>query len=154
MFSTIKGIFITVYVLLAVGFLYALVKAWHFRLNFRGQAQTGKRVPTLRDALMKEMWQSIVKKFSLGTPESARLAVIEADALVDTALKNMGIQGEHLADRLSNLESEDITTMNRLWRAHRMRNDLVHTPGFALGPSEAKLALEDFEAFLQEIEVL
>ena len=138
----------------AGGIAYALLQAWHFHPKFELEREKAKKILTLRDALMKERWEAITKKFSLGTAESMRLAVIEADALVDTALKNMDIPGDHLADRLSNLDTEDLTTVNRLWRAHRLRNDLVHTPGFSLSSSDAELALNDYEAFLREIEVL
>lgn len=37
---------------------------------------------------------------------------------------------------------------------HRMRNDLVHTPGFVLSLEDAKMALEGYEAFLKELEVI
>jgi len=139
---------------LAGGIVYALLQAWHFHPKFEVEREKAKKTITLRDALMKERWAAVAKKFALGTPESMRLAVIEADALVDTALKNMDVPGDHLADRISNLDTEDLTTINRLWRAHRMRNELVHTPGYSLSSSNAELALNDYEAFLKEIEVL
>jgi hypothetical protein len=150
----IKWIFILISVALAYGFGYALYQSWHFHPKFKLEQEKAQKIFTLRDAMMKERWEVIQKKFSLGTPEAVRIAVIEADALVDTALKSMGIEGEHLADRLSNLDSEEITTINRVWRAHRMRNDLVHTSGFVLAPEDAKLAMDDYEAFLKEIEML
>lgn len=150
-----KVIFIIIDLAMVVGFVYALVRGWSMRPKFyMKEVPEGKRATTLRDVVMKERWQSIITKFSVGTPESMRLAIIDADAFVDTALKGMNIEGEHLADRLSNLETEDIKSMNGLWRAHRMRNDLVHTPGFAISLSDVKLVMGYYEAFLKEIEVL
>jgi hypothetical protein len=154
-----RVVFIIIDILLAVGFVYALVKAWHYHPNYKGdyhgaKGEHGKRVPTIRDIVLRERWQSIEKKFALDTPESTRLAIIEADALVDTALKGMQIPGEHLADRLSNLDQNDIKSMNRVWRAHRLRNDLVHTPGFAVPPADAQRTMDDYEAFLKEMEVI
>ncbi len=141
-------------ILLLWGTIYAMWRGWPYRAKFRLESTGAKKVLTLRDAMLKERWELIIRKFSLGTPESMRLAVIEADALVDLVLKGMEIQGEHLADRLSNLEAEDMESMSRIWRAHRMRNDLVHTPGFTLAAQDAKMALDDYEAFLKELEVL
>lgn len=151
----IKWIMILITFALAWGFAYSFYQAWkHFHPRFQLEKEKAKKIPTLRDALTHERWQSMLKKFALGTPESMRIAIIEADALVDTTLKGMDIEGDHLADRLSNLETEDIKSMNRVWRAHRLRNDLVHTPGFILSPDDAKTALSDYEAFLKEIKVL
>jgi hypothetical protein len=158
-FYWIRLLFIVVDVLLVFGFIYSFVKAWHYHPNFKGGGhgsgkEGGKRAPTMRDVVFHERWRAIETKFALGTPESARLAIIEADALVDTALKGMQIPGEHLADRLSNLDQDDVKSMNRVWRAHRLRNDLVHTPGFAVAPADAQRAMDDYEAFLKEMEVI
>lgn len=150
----IRWIFILITLALAGGLFYALYQSLRFHPEFKGESERARRILTLRDAVMKERWRAIAAKFSLGTTDAIRVAIIEADALVDTTLKGMGIVGEHLADRLSNLDPEDITTINRVWRAHRMRNDLVHTPGFVLSESDAKLAMSDYEAFLKEIEAL
>jgi hypothetical protein len=158
-YYVIKILFIVVDALLLIGFIYALMRAWHYHPNYKNGSHAvakghGKRIPTMRDIVLRERWHSIETKFALGTPESARLALIEADALVDTALKGMQIPGEHLADRLSNLDQNDIKSMDRVWRAHRLRNDLVHTPGFAVSPPDAKRTMDDYEAFLKEMEVI
>jgi hypothetical protein len=157
-YYVIKILFIVVDALLLIGFIYAFSRAWHYHPNFKGGhgggSEHGKRTPTVRDIVLRERWHSIETKFALDTPESARLAIIEADALVDTALKGMQIPGEHLADRLSNLDQDDIKSMDRVWRAHRLRNDLVHTPGFAVSSPDAKRTIDDYEAFLKEMEVI
>ncbi len=152
--TIIKWICIVIMILLAGGFIFALYKGWSYHPRYELETRKAKKIFTLRDVVTKEHWESIVRKFSLGTPEAAREAVIEADALVDTVLKSMEIPGQHLADRLSNLEPEEIASLDRAWRAHRTRNDLVHTPGFALTEKEAQKTLEDYEAFLKDLGVL
>lgn len=152
--NVIRVIFILVDLLLFAGFTYALVEGWRFRPSFDFSKKQVKKTLSLRDAVTRERWQSIIDKFSIGSPDSARLAVIEADALVDGVLKRIGLAGEHLADRLSNLETEELKTVERVWRAHRLRNELVHAPGFSLSPGGAKTALDDYEAFLREIGAL
>ena len=152
--NAIRALMILVTLALALGFFYALYQSWRFRPTFHLEKEKAKKISTLRGAFMKERWRAVVKRFSLGTPESMRIAIIEADALVDAALKDMDVPGEHLADRLLNLETEDIKSMSLIWQAHRMRNDLVHTPGFALSPEDAKTTIDHYEAFLKEMEVL
>ncbi|MDP3975076.1 MAG: hypothetical protein Q8P88_02220, partial [Candidatus Jorgensenbacteria bacterium] len=82
------------------------------------------------------------------------LAIIEADKLVDDALKTSGLQGEHMADRLEKLRVEDYPTLDRLWRAHRVRNELVHTPDFGINEGDAKDVLRVYEKFLKELGAL
>ncbi len=150
----IKWICIVITILLGGGFIFALYKGWSYHPHYELEKRKAKKILTLRDAVTKEHWETIVRTFSLGTPEAARTAVIEADTLVDTVLKSMEIPGQHLADRLSNLEPEEVASLDRVWRAHRTRNDLVHTPGFALTEKEAQKTLEDYEAFLKDLGVL
>lgn len=154
-YNTIAAIFIIGDVVLVVGFIVAYREAWRFHPTYESKkGAAAARRETMHDIVMRERWHATMTKFALGTPEAARVAIIEADALVDAALKNMQIEGEHLADRLSNIESDDIASMPRVWRAHRMRNDLVHTPGFAVTPKDAERTMRDYEAFLKEIGVI
>jgi len=66
----------------------------------------------------------------------------------------MGLAGEHMADRLGQIKEAEVRTLDRLWRAHRVRNDLVHSPGFSLSLFDAKRVIDDYEAFLKEVKVL
>ena len=101
-----------------------------------------------------ERWQDITKKFNVGSPDSIRVAIIEADGLADSALKQMGLRGEHMADRLENISDQELKSLDRLWRAHKLRNDLVHSPGFEVSSGEAERAMGDYQAFLSEIGIL
>ena len=156
-YDSIVVIFIILDIALVAGFIYAYSKAWHYHPDYKSKEGTGVGMAhrqTVHDIVMKERWHATMAKFALGTPEAERVAIIEADALVDAALKNMQIEGDHLADRLSNLESDAIESMPRIWRAHRMRNDLVHTPGFGITQQDAERTMRDYEAFLKEVEVI
>ena len=95
-----------------------------------------------------------MRKSSSASPDSMRMAVIEADSLVNDVLKQFGMPGEHLADRLANLSPDEYKTLDAVWKAHRIRNDLVHTPGFFVGPEEALKLLKDYELFLKELEAV
>jgi hypothetical protein len=109
----------------------------------------------VRDEMLKKQWLALINKSESAVPQSLSLAIIEADTFVDSILKNqLRLPGEHMADRLDRLSSEDLRTLDKLWRAHRIRNDLVHTPGFYLAANDARNVLSDYEAFLKELEVV
>ena len=151
----IKFTFIVLDLALAFGFGWALVGLVSMRPKFDTPiGKEEKKTLTLRVEFFRERWADILKRANEGSPDSVRIAIIEADALVDTALKDAGIEGEHMADRLSTLDFEDVKSLENLWNAHRLRNDLVHTPGFAVTQEEAVSTLKSYEAFLNEIEAL
>lgn len=146
-------LFIVADALLLFGFIFALVKGWNYRPAIELQ-EAAVKPRTLRKAVFEERWRAILKKASLGSADSLRIAVIEADSLVNDVLGQLGFEGKHMADRLINLNPDNYSTLNALWRAHRVRNDLVHTPGFFLSPEDAQKLLSDYEAFLKEAEAI
>lgn len=152
----VTALFFILDVLLLVGFCYAFLKAIKYRPHFEfSHAKKAASRTTLRKAYFKDRWQKLLKKCEDSpTSDSMRLGIIEADALVDRILKDMGFPGEHLADRLSNFRSEDMRTLNKLWDAHRVRNDIVHRPGAGITVGEGKSTLGKYEAFLKELEIL
>ena len=150
-FQAIRGLFIALDVILAIGVAYLIIKMVPYLPKFEIAPALGKKTLTAQTAYFRDRWQVIMKKFSMGSSDSIRVAIIEADSLVDEALKQRNIQGDHFADRLEKLDAEEFRTLDRLWNAHRIRNDLAHTPGFVLTAHDAKSVLESYEAFLKEL---
>jgi hypothetical protein len=149
-----EAVFIVLDLFLAVLFLYALSEGLKYRPHYDIGGKIARKVETLRTAYYRDRWEHIEKKYLASpTSELMRLAVIEADALVDRVLKDFGFPGEHLADRLQNLTTRDVKSLDSLWDAHRLRNELVHNPGFPLSVSDGKHALAEYKAFFEELQV-
>lgn len=151
-----KIIFITLDLVLLWLFVFSFMRALPFRPKLKpgGGGGEHEKILTLEDELLVERWNAVKEKFEAEVPDVWKLAVIEADKLVDDALKKLGLEGEHMADRLEQLSKEEVKSLPRLWKAHRMRNNMVHTPGFTITKSEAKEIEGDYEAFLKEIKLL
>lgn len=151
-FFAARWIFIVLDVILLVFFVYVFIRALEYRPDFVFDPRSKKRSrSSVRDPKLQERWQVILKKAESNPPQSLTLAIVEADSFVDDILKKMDLGGEHMADRLEKLDRRDLKTVERLWQAHRIRNDLVHTPGFTIPSADAKSVLEDYEKFLKEI---
>jgi hypothetical protein len=160
-FATVRAFFIVLDAILLFGFIFALIKGWKYRphlhpwIGGHGTHHGGaKGITTLRDQVVRERWLAVLKKAAAGTPDALKISIIDADKLVDDVLKQMGLAGEHMADRLEKLSAEDVRSLERLWRAHRLRNNLVHSLGFQISAHEAKQALENYEVFLKELKLL
>jgi len=83
----------------------------------------------------------------------AKLAVIEADKLVDNVLRAMVIPGETMGERLK-AAAHNYPKIREVWPAHKLRNQLVHDSDFNLTQNRAKRALQDFEKALKTLNVL
>ncbi len=160
LFYTIRTVIIILDVLFLIGFLFALWKAWAYRPDligsFRRRENEAPKKPksVFNTDQFGKLWKEIQDKSVTSPPHSFTLAIVAADNLVGDALDKMGLVGDSIADKLGKLNPQELKTLNNLWRAHRVRNDLVHTTGFEIRQSEAKEILNVYQSFLKEIGAL
>lgn len=115
---------------------------------------TAKKAKATRDKEIVRFWARIAKLAKEGGQANIRLAILEADALVDFFLKKYSYEGETMADRLNQISDFDVPHMPLVWKAHRLRNDLAHTPGLGVSTHQAQESLTAFRDFLIHMGVL
>ena len=150
----IKDVVIVLDVALIFGFVWVFIKALEYRPKFFFDPKPSRKKEILKDPEILKRWKLVLERSASSPPQSFTLAIIEADKFVDDILKKLGFKGEHMADRLERLGSHDLRTLDKLWRVHKIRNELVHNPDFNISAVDSKEVLDAYEAFLKEIEVL
>jgi len=103
-------------------------------------------------ATIQARWNEI-EKMADGGAVNLKIAVMEADTLLDHALKSLAMPGNTLGERLK-FATYKFPKIRNVWNAHRLRNQLAHEASFYLDPSMAKKALRDFKDALQLLNVL
>ena len=103
---------------------------------------------------VQSRWEEIVRHAQSQREAEWKLAVIEADKLVDDLLKLAGYQGETMGDRLMSIEQGQLESLSGLWEAHKIRNKLVHETNYFLRPSEAQRAILLYERAMKELYAL
>ncbi len=101
---------------------------------------------------IRARWEEIMKTSQQGQM-GTKLALIEADKLLDNVLKSMMIPGETLGERLK-MAAYKYPNITKIWPAHKLRNQLVHDTSFELRSSEAKRALSDFHDAFRTLRIL
>ena len=75
-------------------------------------------------------WKNINTLFSGRSPSQLRQALISADKTLDNVLRDL-VNGETMGERLKNAEDKfDRYSYDKIWKAHKLRNTLVHESGF------------------------
>jgi hypothetical protein len=102
---------------------------------------------------IKNRWQEI--EFMLDRPGEMnyKLAVMEADKLLDYVLKSMSMAGKDMGERIR-FASFKFGRLRKVWWAHVLRNQLVHEATFSLDHATAKRAIKTFKRALEEIGAL
>jgi hypothetical protein len=101
----------------------------------------------------QDRWKKIEELMSYGKEMNYKLAVIEADKLLDDCLKSMRFQGGTMAERLK-FASYKFTKLKHVWWAHKVRNKIVHETRYTLRHGEAKKVLTLFRQALKLLGVL
>ena len=99
-------------------------------------------------------WKKIINRLELGTESEAKLAVIEADDLLNEILEKMGYSGESLGEKLKQLKKTILPNLDEVLEVHKIKSDIVHDPSFRLSFDQAKKLLEVYERALSKLEAL
>lgn len=84
-----------------------------------------------------------------------RLAVLEADIMLDEFVTNLGYQGDSLGEKMKAVEKSDFTTIDQAWEAHGVRNKIAHEgAAFTLTAREAKRVVSLYEEVFREFKYI
>jgi len=125
-------------VLVIAGLLLALI----FRLQ-HGAAQ-------LDTDKYRRKWLDIERQLKKDDQRSCQFAVMEADKLLDTAMKESGVKGDTMGERLKAAQ-EKWSDRNGVWNAHKLRNQIVHESNIQVGYDTSRRALAGFKRALKDI---
>ena len=126
-------------VVLLVIFLVAL---WSARKLRSRRIQVQERTET--------KFREIRQLLAIDTEAAQRMAVIEADKLLDFILKSKGIKGKTLGERLKR-STRLIPNLNQVWFAHKVRNRLVHELESKTSRKEADQIVKIFQAAIKQL---
>jgi hypothetical protein len=100
-------------------------------------------------------WDVIEQRVSENNPESWRVAIIEADIMLDETLTNAGYVGQSIGEKLKSANHTSFTTVQDAWEAHKVRNEIAHAGSdFILTKKTAQDTLKRFERVFKEFGVI
>ncbi len=155
-FSNITGlevlsVFITLGLLAAIIY-FAIETGW-----YASRVDRFKHI-VLRSDMSREhaheAWQRIEEHFFKGSENDLKVAIMDADKLLNEALREAGITGSHLGDRLKKAHPGQIPNLQELWQAHKLRNQIAHEPNFKLKRDLAEKALSIYQEAMRNLGIL
>ena len=101
----------------------------------------------------EKQWQNLTKRLDLTSEAEWKLAVIEAESMLDETFQRINISGESFGERLKQIKTEQLENLEDVWEAHKIRNNIVHDPDYRLTLGQAKKVMETYEKALRELGV-
>lgn len=101
-----------------------------------------------------ERWEKVLKYLESENPAEWKLAIIEADTMLDDLVKSLNPTGENLGERLKSIESSDFLTIQEAWEAHKIRNRIAHESDFQLSRHEVSRVIGLFRQVFEEFKFI
>lgn len=98
----------------------------------------------------RSKWLAIEQSLSKSTIQTAPLAIINADKLVDAALRERGIGGGTMGERMKTAEAL-WSRSDALWDAHKLRNRIAHETDTNVSYDQARRALAAYKRALKDL---
>lgn len=95
-------------------------------------------------------WLAIEQQLQKDNTASYQLCVLNADKLLDHALKERGVKGETMGERMKVLQTT-WSNANAVWGAHKLRNQVAHESDVQLSYDLARRALAGFKQALKDV---
>jgi len=102
----------------------------------------------------KSKWEEIERYFRKGTEPEMKLAIVEADSLLDNILRVLSYKGKDLSSKLDGINEDILENLDDVKKYHKIYSNIVHDPTYRLDFKTAKDALKVYRDALVNLDVL
>lgn len=110
-----------------------------------------RRPRKLKVEQFQEDWRTMQKQ--LGSKDTWKQAIIDADKLLDEALKKRRFPGKSMGERLTKAQRL-LSDNESVWYGHKLRNKIEGDPAMKLKESDIKQALIGIRQALKDLGAL
>lgn len=98
----------------------------------------------------RSRWMNIETKLKRDNDLSYVVCILDADKLLDQALREKGLSGKTMAERMKQCQGK-WTNGNGVWAAHKLRNKLAHEPDAKVDYERSRQALVAYKQGLKDV---
>ena len=109
-----------------------------------------KSAPELNRQRYQTRWLEIENSLVRDNPATFQVAIMNADKLVDLALKERRFRGETMGERMKSAQNV-WRNANHVWGAHKVRNQLAHESDFQVDYHMTQRVLMAFKSALKDL---
>lgn len=103
---------------------------------------------------MNKAWKKIISRLNQNDEANLRLVLIEADDFFDGLLIQMKLPGESMADRLSYVDPAQISNIDEILQAHKLRDLIVFNSEYPITRNEIEAGVRAYETALKQLEFI
>jgi hypothetical protein len=135
------------------GIIYIIIKTNYFDLKTEEYMDIlGVGNLTRRRSL--KGWEQIRKRILSSEQQDWKIAILEADKILDEILKMSGYIGSNLDDRLELIKQENLKVLEEIKNAHNVAKQIVEDPVMELTKEDAIISLKSYKKAFIELNLL
>ena len=136
--------------------IYSIIRIRQIRhmehLKFTSAAKT----VAVRDVPRTQLrWRHIQEEIATGSEQNWRLAILEADIMLNELLDTQGYRGETMGDKMRQVDRASFNTIDIAWEAHRVRNRIAHEgSAHLMNEREVRRVIGLYEKVFREFRII
>ena len=99
-------------------------------------------------------WKQIQKRLRSNKMNDLKLAVLEADKVLDEILRMAGFPGKDLDERLELITPAQIENIEEIREAHKFKNRIATEPDFSISQNEAQINVDIYKKVFQDLNLI
>lgn len=140
--------------LFLTGIVYTIIRIRQIRVE-EAKMYGAVIIPKGAEDEKNRKWKDLLELVESDDQGNWRLAILEADILLDELVTKMGYKGEGLGEKLKDIERSDFDTLEQAWEAHKVRNTIAHDGSeYVLTQREARRVIDLYRQIFEEFEFI
>lgn len=136
------------------GTIYAMQRTAQLAAGESEALRAAERVFAVRSeqGALNTRWSDVTTHIESTNPNDWRLAIIEADILLEESLSELGLAGATIGEKLRSASPQHFRSLDDAWKAHRVRNEIAHAGAdFVLTQKLAQETINQYRRVFTEL---
>lgn len=114
-------------------------------------AEKEKRAKAGESGSNNPRWLKTLNYLFSNNASDWKLAIIEADSMLDSLMDQLGFKGETLGEKLKSADQGNFRNLTSAWEVHTIRNRIAHEgSAYEMSQHEAKRVISIYEKIFHE----
>ena len=144
-------ILVAVFATFVIVYFYMRIEEVEKLERLKMNKQVAERKASAQKDVSEQGWEKIISYLERGSEAEWRMAILEADTLLDDLLSELKYPGDGVGDKLKLVEPSHMRNLDAAWEAHKIRNRIAHDGSkFPITYREARRVISLYEQVFRE----
>lgn len=125
--SLLVAISVLISLLCMASVIYCALRIFQVRRHEEDRHKAAAHTIASQDVSKTQLrWNRVLEQVHSDTEQNWRLAILEADIMLNELLDVLGYRGETMGDKMKQVDRSRFHTIDFAWEAHKVRNAIAH----------------------------